>query len=340
MTLDKQPDYFTPETLAARQAAIDQSNEKIGAGFHGIMKGMVDRGLLARDGEGKLVYTGPDTTDAQADPVYEGSQPLFDMPAADVKPNVREFEPNRRAAAGSIPRLISLDFDPKIPTTLEDEEFLHTANLRSLLWHNNSNSSEKYVADGVALQPETYKALVRNVPSLARSIGSRILSSRSGFLRKPDVAAEAEYSGQSHALERQLEQQSKIADGFDAQRLRMHELLGYLDQPGFAKTTESRLLMLTSEAVGEFDTIIDVSSRQMGLNGEAVIRLKNTVRKFLATGPQANRIENWTKMTRLAMQYSDRRRALFANRSNAIQKELGRLKTGLEKLKENSVSGK
>lgn len=321
------PDFFTPEAIAAREAAHDESNQKIGAGFHSVMAGLAP---YLRKTEHGLEYIPPEERE-QAKPQEptsaplktEPPEPLFDVPASQ-KPRGRSLNPKQRRAAGAIPGIMALHPDERIPVDVKDYERLEPSNLRRMLWHNNPAQGD-YVVDGVALTPLEYKTIVRSVRGLAQSIGATVLSAPKGVGLPEGEASRREAHAKTDALTDLAAKQALVADGMTKKAARLHRLVGYLRDPGMARTSEADIRELSAEAFGEFESILKVAGRQYGLNNDEQKSMYNSLLRALATGPQQNRIDMWTRMTLLAEQFTQRKQALFASRASAVTAELERI---------------
>lgn len=246
---------------------------------------------------------------------FAGAVPL---PLDGVVPRA-SFEPERRRAFGSVPRLLGVNLELNLELTASDRQHAAGGYLRDSLF-----SSQGQQVNGLALNPAEYATVLINAPTFEERIGAR--AERAHKYSNPIRREEAKLNAPWHAYQDHnglLEKHQAVVTGLAGEVSALEELMRYIRARGYALTNEGRIRQLATYAwQHSFDNILEVASNQRGWTRREHHGAVEAVATNLVTGPQNQRIGYWGGITGLAHEYAKKKRALFTQRQHVVESRI------------------
>ena len=245
------------------------------------------------------------------------------LPFAGISVERPAFNPNKRRAFGSVPRLLWEHVHLELQLTPEDR---HHASPEYLSASLNAASGRGF--NGLAFNAAEYSVILLNPESLEEKVSSSALKghSYSNRLRRQEVAIHAPihmYTDRNGLQDKHLQ----IIESLTKERNILDELGTYIRALGRARTTEARIREVTTFAwQTSFANIITIADYQNGWTERQHQGASEALASNLFTGPQNDRMTHWRDMTDLARTYSNRKRILFTQREHVIASRVKILK--------------
>ena len=226
----------------------------------------------------------------------------------------------RRAFGGAI----SPEYHGYVPAELaevsdEDKALVTPRRLNQALFAHKGPFVVSYVDPKskvryVALNPEEYKIIPRNVRSLGKATVAQTLAANRANPNITEVYGKAERS-LDHMLEGQNESISKMIKGFKHEHSRATGLMERTKWPGLAHMDDGDMRSLMAEVWAlTFSNMVRVVSMQEGWEPEIVERADKALAAYLLTGSQQERVTKWKEMLSLAKAYAKARIDLVSSR--------------------------
>ncbi|MEO8104964.1 MAG: hypothetical protein ABI602_01370 [Candidatus Saccharibacteria bacterium] len=242
---------------------------------------------------------------------YPGAQPFegLEVPRA-------VFAPERRRAFGSVPRLLGVNLELSLQVNRADKAHATTENLQSALYGRVDQA-----VNGLVLNPAEYSVILINASSFEDRLGARAEAAHAHS--NPIRRAEAKIDAPLHAyrdpgglLAKHIGQVASLTAETD----KLAELAAYIHVPGYAQTTESNLRLLATYAwEHSFDNLLRVAANRQDWTLRERHGAAESMAARLASGPQTQRVGYWGELTGLALNYANRKRALFTQRQHLIE---------------------
>ena len=231
----------------------------------------------------------------------------------------RRFEPTRRRAFGSMPRLLGVDLELHMDLSTTDFDRVESDYITESLYTDKGRS-----VNGLALNPQEYGVLFRSQQTFENAIVAR--ASTPHALSHPLRHDEVKLTAPLHAYQDDgglLEKHQLAVHGFTDEVTNLNELRGYIKARGFAHTTEARLRQVATYAWEKtFTNILYVLGDQRRLEPRDRHANAEAMATKLFAGAQSERVAYWGVMSTLAERYTNAKRLLFTQRQHVIESRI------------------
>ncbi len=239
---------------------------------------------------------------------------------------VAEFDPERKYAFGSVPRLLDISVDNDI--WLKPEDVKHAS--PDFLAENLRQRMGKQEIDGVPFNEFEYSTAVTHVPTLIGRTAAKALKPYA--LANTTIRREVELKAHRGVLEGVLPKHKSLFEGLQAEVATLRRLRYLADKPGFALEKGGHIKELAALGWASFDNMLRVVGDREKWDDEKRYRVNQALLTKLSTGPQREKIGTWQAMTGEAYRYAVRRFSKVGMREKVIEKTLSDTKGELDKL--------
>ncbi len=163
--------------------------------------------------------------------------------------------------------------------------------------------------DGVLLSAQEHTALVKSPDRLGRAALNRTLNRRDE--QTDEVLAAADRSS-DHALERKMVAMTKLKSGMEFRRADIAELREEFRNPNLAHKRQERVRQLFSASWAETLNLTDLIQLKSGFDDERKMRLRQSAKTYLTSGPPRNKAEKWKTYLDFQKGYLDRKLRIFS----------------------------
>lgn len=226
------------------------------------------------------------------------------------------FEPERRRAFGSVPRLLGVNLELRLQITAADKAHATVENLQSTLYARDGQSVE-----GLVLNPAEYAAILIHAATFEARLGARAETHHADS--NPIRRAEAKIDAPLHAYRDRgglLDKHIGLVATLAAETEKLAELAQYIRLPGYAQTTEAKLRLLATYAwEHSFDNLLRVAANQQDWTLRERHGATEAMAARLVSGPQTERVGYWGEVTGLARTYASQKRVLFTQRQHQVE---------------------
>lgn len=261
----------------------------------------------------------------------EDALPLDGVPPVEAVP-MPVFDPEKKIAFGSVPRLLDVKLD--------DNYWVRPADLEHVTSDYLQNSITRRAGiqeiDGVPFDATEYATTLLNVRSYAGKVASKATVTKNRQMGNVTFRRETELKEQRTVMGRRLTEHTELFKGLDHEVKALKELRKYADKPGYALEKGGRILLLAAFGWKTFDSLLSVVGEREKWSTTDVYGAKQALLAKLKTGPQRERIGAWQSMSDDAFRYAMRRYAVVGSRQKQLETYLKEVKSGLESLYEET----
>ena len=249
--------------------------------------------------------------------------------AATVDSQPGQFNPRRRRAFGSVPKLLKFE-SASDQLTIEDHARVAPRHLQEALFTGVGSS-----VNGLALNSVEYQRILVHKQRLTTKIAARGESTHA--LSNPVRQAEAKITTVIHVYEDLHDSHMSIITGINKEHDKLVELRRLIHSPGFALTDEADLLIRANDAWNfSFANLLRVVANQRKWTVAQTKAASAAMTDGLIRGPQRQKVQYWDDVSKLADRYALARRALFTQRSSVITTEIKKLQKELQAFYEDN----
>lgn len=262
-----------------------------------------------------------------ATPSAEDFPPPPEIEVVTEVTQLRTYEPDRRRAFGSVPRL--LDISPNETITVEEADFNRASpdTLTTVLLESGNKQGLRMV-DNVPFSSDEFTALVLSPRTVAERAGSFAL--KKVKLANPDRQFEIDYLARRKELERRQPVQQKVVDGLHNEMRTLAELRKYAQAPGRALTTEEHLRELALVAWQIFDRMLQEVADRQSWSVEERMNANQAMLRSFSEGAQRSRVGSWQRYIDVAYRYTLRKFSVFSRHQRWLEQDLTEIKSQLD----------
>lgn len=259
-------------------------------------------------------------------------QPGDELPLEGIPLMEREiqvpFDPNKRVAFGSVPRLLDIQRDQDI--FLRPTDFEHASS--DYIQQSLTRRTGIREIDGVPFGSSEHALVLLNVQSYAGKVATKGTKAKNRAMANPTFRKEAELKDQRNALGRRFVEHTDLFEGLKEEVETLRDLRKLAGRPGYALEKGGRILQLAAFGWKCFEGILTVVAERENWSPDEAYRANQAMLAKLTTGGQRDKIAAWQSIADDSFRYAMRRYNVVGVRHSQLNTQLKEIRSDLESL--------